>query len=183
MYLLRVKVKGSLAPYDDGVLLVPEFKTLLESPSYGEEYLKAIALYFDYQSPYRFRKEGHERESKIAAALFGQKKIPTWESKEMKAAKRAYEYLQRDPIREHLLALEAQLSDFDAILRKKSKDVGEIQQKLKAMKEIKILRDQIGSVKDEISDSMQEVRIKGSKVQSWLEEQLFYEQQVNKIEK
>ncbi len=183
MYLIRVKARGSIALYDDGVLLIPEFKKIIESPSYGEDYLKAIALYLDYQSPFRFRAEGKERRSKIAAAVFGEQEIPKWEGKDMKAARKAYSYLQQDPIRNHLQALEEQLKDFDNILKKKSKDVDDIQKKLKAMKEIKVLRTQISEVRDEVTDSLQEIKIKGNKIQSWLEERLFHEEQINKLEK
>lgn len=182
MYLIRWTKDGQIAPeHADGVYSVPEWKLVIEK--YGLGYFKAVSFYTDYESPYRMREEGPDRELQIAKAFFGEKKIPKWGTMAMKDAKIAYEFLQRDPIREHLKNLEKQLSSIDTFLEKAPTSVKEIKEGLDARTKLGVIRKEMREVRAEIADSIKEIQLKGGKVQSWLEQREFQKKQVQKLEK
>ena len=53
MYLLQINKKGDIYKDDSGIVLVPEFKKVLDTEKLGQTAMKWIALVFDYESPYR----------------------------------------------------------------------------------------------------------------------------------
>ena len=53
MYLLQINKKGNIHKEDNGVVLVPEFKSILDTEKLGQVALNWIAMVYDYESPYR----------------------------------------------------------------------------------------------------------------------------------
>lgn len=181
MYLIRWTKEGEIAPeHRDAVFLVPEWKYVIEK--IGLTHFRCISLYVDYESPYRFRDEGVDREMHLAKAQFGETKIPKWKTKAMEDAKTAYSFLQKDTIREHLKSQEQQLAAIDEYLGKTPSSVKEIKESLAARKDLKVIRSQIYEVRAEIADSIKEIQLKGGKIQSWLERRAFEKKQIQEIE-
>lgn len=182
MYLIRVKTDGTIDTKDDGIWAVPEFEYILNSKRMGVKTLTAIALYEDYESPYRFHEEGHEREKAIALAKFQKTEIPYWKHQKVEEARAAYRYLQRDPIREHLKSLEASLKNFDELLSSKPKDLKEANENLALRKKVDVVRQEMYEVRAEIAEGAGQIQIKGKKVRSWLEVREFELDQLRKLE-
>jgi hypothetical protein len=173
MYLVRINQKGGIEEADDGVYLVPEFMRLIEAPKYGLNAFKCVALNMDYESPFRFQEEGVAKQNAITQSIYGKKDMKFWKDAAILEAQAAYEFLQYDPIREHLKALTAQLKAFDDLLKKPTTKIEEIEQRLKVMKQVSILRAEINKVREEVATSVKTVKIKGNKLMSWLEERHF----------
>ena len=182
MYLVRIKPNGMVDTRDDAIHSIPEWKYILDSKRMGERVFTAIALYEDYESPFRFREDGKDREKAIALARFQKTEIPYWNEVKVKEARAAYRFLQRDPIREHLKSLEESLKNFDELLTKKPNDIKEANDNLALRKKVDIVRQEMYEVRAEIAEGAGQIQIKGKKVRSWLEVREFELDQLKKME-
>lgn len=171
MYLIRITPKGGLNPVDDGIVLVPQFKRLLDSKKYGVKMLTAVAMFYDYQSPFRLLDES-KRKRRIAQSIWGQAKMPrAWNDEIVKDAIHAYKELQVDPIREHLEQLKKRLKNYDAELNKPLTKIDDMKKRLEVETKLDILKKKIEQVTSEVASRTQEIKIKGDRQMSWLEEQ------------
>ena len=115
MYLLQINKKGDIYKDDSGIVLVPEFKKVLDSEKLGQTAMKWIALVFDYESPYRHYIE-NERIKVVSKDLYDTYRWSGVNKPEMKTAVNKYKELQFDPLDEQLLAFNKKINEFTNLI-------------------------------------------------------------------
>ena len=115
MYLLQINKKGDIYKDDSGIVLVPEFKKVLDSEKLGQTAMKWIALVFDYESPYRHYIE-NERIKVVSKDLYDTYSWSGVNKPEMKTAVNKYKELQFDPLDEQLLAFNKKINEFTNLI-------------------------------------------------------------------
>ena len=106
MYLLQINKKGDIYKDDSGIVLVPEFKKVLDTEKLGQTAMKWIALVFDYESPYRHYIE-NERIKVVSKDLYD---TYSW------SGVNKPEELQFDPLDEQLLAFNKKINEFTNLI-------------------------------------------------------------------
>tara|TARA_R100000808_G_C2151059_1_gene159978 strand:+ start:496 stop:1026 length:531 start_codon:yes stop_codon:yes gene_type:complete len=168
MYLLQINKKGDIYREDNGVVLVPEFKTVLETEKLGQTAMKWIALVYDYESPYRHYTE-KERMKAVSMDLYNSYTWSGHKKPEMKAAADKYKELQFDPLDEQLIAFNKKINEFTNLIDSMflNEENAELLQKLMIGVE-KILKTR-QSLLDSIERRGQRQKIAGDKGLSFLE--------------
>ncbi len=115
MYLLQINKKGDIYKDDSGIVLVPEFKKVLDTEKLGQTAMKWIALVFDYESPYRHYIE-NERIKVVSKDLYDTYSWSGVNKPEMKTAVNKYKELQFDPLDEQLLAFNKKINEFTNLI-------------------------------------------------------------------
>ena len=115
MYLLQINKKGDIYKDDSGIVLVPEFKKVLDTEKLGQTAMKWIALVFDYDSPYRHYIE-NERIKVVSKDLYDTYSLSGVNKPEMKTAVNKYKELQFDPLDEQLLAFNKKINEFTNLI-------------------------------------------------------------------
>ena len=115
MYLLQINKKGDIYKDDSGIVLVPEFKKVLDTEKLGQTAMKWIALVFDYESPYRHYIE-NERIKVVSKDLYDTYSWSGVNKPEMKTAINKYKELQFDPLDEQLLAFNKKINEFTNLI-------------------------------------------------------------------
>ena len=115
MYLLQINKKGDIYKDDSGIVLVPEFKKVLDTEKLGQTAMKWIALVFDYESPYRHYIE-NERIKVVSKDLYDTYSWSGVNKPEMKTAVNKYKELQIDPLDEQLLAFNKKINEFTNLI-------------------------------------------------------------------
>jgi hypothetical protein len=168
MYLLKLNRKGDIFKDDDGVVVVPEFLTLIKKEKFGPTALKWVALVYDYESPYRHYSE-EERKKAVSKDLYD---TYTWKGEKdatLKVACDKYKELQFDPLDEQLIAFNKKINQFTALIDNMHLDEenAELLQKLMIGVE-KILKTR-QSLLDAIERRGERQKIAGDKGLSFLE--------------
>ena len=115
MYLLQINKKGDIYKDDSGIVLIPEFKKVLDTEKLGQTAMKWIALVFDYESPYRHYIE-NERIKVVSKELYDTYSWSGVNKPEMKTAVNKYKELQFDPLDEQLLAFNKKINEFTNLI-------------------------------------------------------------------
>ena len=115
MYLLQINKKGDIYKDDSGIVLIPEFKKVLDTEKLGQTAMKWIALVFDYESPYRHYIE-NERIKVVSKDLYDTYSWSGVNKPEMKTAVNKYKELQFDPLDEQLLAFNKKINEFTNLI-------------------------------------------------------------------
>ena len=115
MYLLQINKKGDIYKDDSGIVLIPEFKKVLDTEKLGQTAMKWIALVFDYESPYRHYIE-NERIKVVSKDLYDTDSWSGVNKPEMKTAVNKYKELQFDPLDEQLLAFNKKINEFTNLI-------------------------------------------------------------------
>ena len=115
MYLLQVSKKGDIHREDNGIVLVPEFKKVLETEKLGQDAMKWIAMVYDYESPYRHYTE-KERIKAVSMDLYDSYTWSGHKKPEMKVAADKYKELQFDPLDEQLIAFNKKINEFTNLI-------------------------------------------------------------------
>jgi hypothetical protein len=117
MYLLQINKKGDIHKDDNGVVLVPEFKAVLDSEGLGQTAMKWISLIYDYESPYRHYIE-KERVKVVSKDLYDTYHWKGASRKEIVEASNKYKELQFDPLDEQLFAFNKKINEFTNLIDK-----------------------------------------------------------------
>ena len=168
MYLLKLNRKGDIFKDDDGVVVVPEFLTLIKKEKFGPTALKWVALVYDYESPYRNYSE-EERKKAVSKDLYD---TYIWKGEKdatLRAACDKYKELQFDPLDEQLIAFNKKINQFTTLINGMhlDEDNAELLQKLMIGVE-KILKTR-QSLLDAIDRRGERQKIAGDKGLSFLE--------------
>ena len=115
MYLLQINKKGDIYKDDSGIVLIPEFKKVLDTEKLGQTAMKWIALVFDYESPYRHYIE-NERIKVVSKDLYDTYSWSGANKPEMKSAINKYKELQFDPLDEQLIAFNKKINEFTNLI-------------------------------------------------------------------
>ena len=115
MYLLQINKKGDIYKDDSGIVLVPEFKKVLDTEKLGQTAMKWIALVFDYESPYRHYIE-NERIKVVSKDLYDTYSWSGVNKPEMKTAVNKYKDLQFDPLDEQLIAFNKKINEITNLI-------------------------------------------------------------------
>ena len=115
MYLLQINKKGDIYKDDSGIVLIPEFKKVLDTEKLGQTAMKWIALVFDYESPYRHYIE-NERIKVVSKDLYDTYSWSGVNKPEMKTAINKYKELQFDPLDEQLIAFNKKINEFTNLI-------------------------------------------------------------------
>ena len=115
MYLLKLNRKGDIFKDDDGVVVVPEFLTLIKKEKFGPTALKWVALVYDYESPYRHYSE-NERVKAVSKDLYDTYNWKGTKDATLKAACDKYSELQFDPLDEQLIAFNKKINQFTSLI-------------------------------------------------------------------
>ena len=168
MYLLQINKKGDVYKEDNGVALVPEFKSVLESEKLGQFAMKWVAMVYDYESPYRHYTE-KERMKAVSKDLYNDYKWVGHKKEEMKLAIEKYKELQFDPLDEQLIAFNKKINEFTILIDSMflNEENAELLQKLMIGVE-KILKTR-QSLLDAIERRGERQKIAGDKGLSFLE--------------
>jgi len=168
MYLLKLNRKGDIFKDDDGVVVVPEFLTLIKKEKFGPTALKWVALVYDYESPYRHYSE-EERKKAVSKDLYDTYNWKGEKDTTLKVACDKYKELQFDPLDEQLIAFNKKINQFTALIDNMHLDEenAELLQKLMIGVE-KILKTR-QSLLDAIERRGERQKIAGDKGLSFLE--------------
>jgi len=98
MYLFRIRKNQDLNEDFPELNDIPAFKEVLKK-SKGQDYIKILAFYCDWESPFRQFKNDEDRLSQITKTFFNKKTDSFYKTKTWKNAVQMYFFLQKDPDR------------------------------------------------------------------------------------
>jgi|TARA_Y100001973_G_C5187520_1_gene328845 hypothetical protein len=129
MYLLSINKAGDIHTDDDGLMLVPEFRVLVDA--YGDNAIKYVALICDYDSPYRHYNE-KERTRAVSYDLFGVYQYRHRSAKKIADAISKYKEMQFDPLDAQLQAFNEKIDEYTSLMKdvKITEDNAESMQKI-----------------------------------------------------